>query len=135
MKGMIKLKFLMAKIQGMEAYPDIRGKVIFEESCNGVYVNAHICNLPRTENNIFAFHIHDENGHYNPDNNPHPMHRGDMPPLFSAKGRASLCFVTDRFKLCEIAGKKVVVHLGVDDFTTQPSGNSGEMIATGIIGR
>lgn len=123
----------MAKIEGMKAYPHIRGKVTFEEKSDGVLVNAHICNLPETENNIFAFHIHDEQGHYNPDGSPHPKHRGDMPPLFANDGRACLSFVTDRFKLCEIMGKKVVIHLNADDFTTQPSGNGGEMIATGII--
>lgn len=128
------MKILTAEIKGLEAYPEIKGRVVFEEKREGVLVSAHICNLPRTENNIFAFHIHDEKGHYNPDNNPHPRHRGDMPPLFGAKGRASLCFVTDRFNLCEIVGKRVVIHIGVDDFTSQPSGNSGEMIATGIIG-
>lgn len=128
------MKFLMAKLEGMEAYPNIRGKVIFEETCEGVLVNAQVCNLPQTENNIFAFHIHDENGHYNPDWKMHPKHRGDMPPLFAAEGRACLSFVTDRFKLCEIIGKRVVVHLNVDDFTSQPSGNAGDMIASGIIG-
>ena len=33
----------------------------------------------------------------------------------------------------EIVGKAVIIHKNPDDFMTQPSGNSGEKIACGII--
>ena len=38
-----------------------------------------------------------------------------------------------RFTVEEIVGKTVIIHSNADDFTTQPSGNSGEKIACGII--
>ncbi|MBO5007752.1 MAG: superoxide dismutase family protein [Clostridia bacterium] len=34
-----------------------------------------------------------------------------------------------RFTIDEIIGKKVVIHSAPDDFTSQPSGNSGNKIA------
>ena len=71
--------------------------------------------------------------HYNPDNCPHPYHAGDMPPIFGVNGTAFSVFLTDRFSVKEIIGKSVIIHANPDDFTTQPSGNSGEKIACGII--
>ena len=41
--------------------------------------------------------------------------------------------LTDRFNVDEIIGKTVVIHLMLEDFKTQPSGNSGEKIACGVI--
>jgi len=58
-----------------------------------------------------------------------------MPPLFCVGNRAFLAFLTDRFSVNEILGKTVVIHDGLDDFTTQPSGNSGNKIACGVISR
>lgn len=138
------MKFAMAKIEGGESYPKLKGKVIFENKGNKVLVTAHICNLPQTRTNIFAFHLHEgtdcngknfENtkGHFNPEKNIHPNHAGDMPPLFSNEGRAFLSFETNRFVLDDVIGRAVVVHLHEDDFTTQPSGNAGEKMGCGII--
>ena len=42
--------------------------------------------------------------------------------------------MTDRFFVDEIIGKTIIIHAHLDDFTTQPSGNSGEKIACGEIG-
>ena len=58
-----------------------------------------------------------------------------MPPLFGNSGRAWLAFLTDRITVDEIIGKTVVIHSAPDDFTTQPSGNSGSKIACGAIER
>lgn len=63
------------------------------------------------------------------------MHQGDMPVILSNDGDAFLSFFTRRFTIPEIIGKTVIVHLDPDDFTTQPSGNSGERIACGKIER
>lgn len=71
--------------------------------------------------------------HFNPYDRPHPYHSGDLPPLFSSGGYAVSVFLTDRFSVNEVLGRAVIVHSSPDDFTTQPSGNSGEKIACGII--
>ena len=58
-----------------------------------------------------------------------------MPPLFGVNGNALLIFMTDRFSIEEIIGKTVIIHRKPNDFATQPSGNSGEKIACGVIER
>ena len=44
-----------------------------------------------------------------------------------------MSFFTNRFSISEIIGKTIIIHSGVDDFSSQPSGNSGQKIACGII--
>ena len=105
----------MAAIHGLDSYRTISGHVFFYDTCAGTLVTATISGLPKTDTNIFAIHIHSgENcqspvGHFDTDYCSHPNHTGDLPPLFSN------------------------IHLRSDDFTTQSSGNSGEMIGCGEI--
>lgn len=131
----------------------ISGKVEFIQLEDKVLVTADINGLPKEMSDckcgVFGFHIHEggsctgtaddpyENtkGHYDTDNCPHPCHAGDMPPLFGNKGSAWMAFITDRFEVKNIIGKTVVIHSKPDDFTTQPSGNSGKKIACGVIVR
>lgn len=140
-----------AFINGSEKYPDIHGRVLFYQLRYGVIVRTEVINLPKiTEacnSHVFAFHIHSGNRcdgnmkdsfadvgmHYNPTYCPHPYHAGDLPPLFSAGGRALSICLSDRFTVHEIIGKTVIIHSSPDDFTTQPSGNAGEKIACGVI--
>lgn len=137
----------VAVICGSNKYSEIKGRVMFYQLCDSVMVYAEIEGLPKRCNPFFAFHIHegtrcsgsqfdpfaDAGSHYNPNNCPHPCHAGDMPPLFSANGKAVLVFLTDKFRVSEILGKAVIIHSMPDDFTTQPSGNAGEKIACGIV--
>ena len=96
---------------------------------------------------IFGFHIHegtrcsgtsvdhfaDAGSHYNPSNCPHPMHAGDLPPLFVNNGRAWFATITPQFTVSDVIGHTVIVHSDPDDFHTR--GNSGEKIACGMIKR
>ena len=129
-----------AKISGSLAYPNVTGEVLFYEVYGGTLVVASIKNLPG-ENGFHGFHIHDgssckpmsEGGHYNPDNQMHPQHVGDMPPLLANDGMAFSAFYTKRFYPEDVVGKVVVIHANPDDFTSQPSGNPGSIIACGEI--
>ena len=71
--------------------------------------------------------------HYNPGNVPHPEHAGDLPPLLSNSGYAWMSFYTSRLNLEDIIGRSLVIHSMADDFTSQPSGNSGDKIGCGVI--
>lgn len=132
----------IAWIIGSEETPNLSGQVnFFETPLGGVVVNAEIFGLP--DSGFFGMHIH-ENGncippfdktgnHYNPKNAPHPEHAGDLPPLIGNNGYAWTAFYDDRFTVKEIVQKSVVIHAMRDDFTNQPSGDSGEKIGCGVI--
>lgn len=140
-----------AQLTGNPGNGEIAGIVRFYPVEDGVLVNAEVYGLPESggdcELDIFGFHIHqgnsctgnaqdpyaDAGGHYNPDNCPHPEHKGDMPPLFGDDGFAWMIYFTDRFSISDIIGKTIIIHNKPDDFTTQPSGNSGSKIACGTI--
>lgn len=139
----------IAVMTGSAAYPQIRGTVRFRQTLGGVIVNADITGLPQTATGFHGFHLHAGNcggaptptepfpqadGHFNPGNLPHPRHAGDFPPLLATnRGTAQLTFLTDRFTVFAAMGHAVIIHLNPDDFTTQPSGNSGPMIACGLV--
>lgn len=151
MKNSTNKKFAVARIKGSCKYPNIQGFVFFKQGKCGTIVTAEIRGLPyicdKCDNEIFAFHIHsgscctgnsedpfaDVGMHYNPNGCEHPHHSGDLPPLFSNNGYAYMTTVTNRFCVDEIIGKTIIIHRMPDDFTTQPSGNSGAKIACGEI--
>lgn len=142
-----------AQVRGSEKYSDIYGNVMFYGVNEGSLVVADIKGLPYPEQkynyNIFGFHIHEGNSctgnindsfadakqHFNPHYVQHPNHAGDMPVLFGNKGAAWMAFYTNRFTPEEIIGRTVIIHDMPDDYKTQPSGNSGEKIACGVIKR
>jgi Cu-Zn family superoxide dismutase len=106
-----------------------------------------------------AIHLHEKadcsaadgtstGGHWNPTFQPHGKwgaeegyHKGDIGNFTAdADGNATVEFKTDEWCIgCDdetknILGKAVIVHQGVDDFTSQPSGAAGARIScTGII--
>jgi Cu-Zn family superoxide dismutase len=134
----------IAFISGKNSASAVKGIVKFYQKESCVLVVADIDGLPRTATNFFGFHIHEgdtcdgtdfsgSKGHYNPDSTPHPTHAGDLPPLLRCGNKAHLSFITDRFSVKDILGRTVVIHDMPDDFTSQPSGNSGQKIACGII--
>lgn len=96
---------------------------------------------------FFGFHIHEgetclndtkvayekTKGHFNPQGCEHPFHLGDLPPLFATQGKAWSMVYIDKFNSHDIIGRTMIIHANTDDFHTQPSGNSGEKIACGVI--
>ena len=135
----------LAQIAGGEEAPQLSGCVRFYQENGCVLIEARIFGLPKeNETGFFGFHIHQgrdcsgvgfsgTGGHYNPTEQDHPAHAGDLPPLIRCRGNAYLSFRTDRFSVKEIIGRTVVVHRDPDDFYTQPAGNSGMKIACGVI--
>ena len=136
----------VAFVKGGDEAPRLSGVVRFFQKNDGVLVEARITGLPGSQTGFFAMHIHEgrccggedfseTRGHYNPDNMPHPNHAGDLPPLLSFSGNAYMTVMTNRFRVSEIIGRTVVIHSDPDDFYSQPSGDSGEKIACGVIRR
>lgn len=141
----------VAQVQGSPEYPGIKGTVSFYQAVGGVLLAVQIQGLPQGADacaaSVFGFHIHEgssctgtvedpfanSGSHYNPNGCPHPAHAGDLPPLFGNHGFSFMTVFTDRFTVQEVIGRTVIVHLRPDDFTTQPSGNSGTKIACGRI--
>lgn len=103
-----------------------------------------------------GFHIHEKGdcssgdgmstgGHFNPTGKPHgPLHAdhhvGDLPALKAdANGVATFSVrlpgVTIGSGVADIVGRGMIVHAQPDDYTTQPTGNSGARIACGVIQR
>lgn len=144
MKNCSSLPNATAYIKGSDMAPNLSGEVKFYQKNDHVLIIADICGLPQTDTGFFGFHIHegdkcagkdfaDTKGHYNPTNEPHPRHAGDLPVLLRCGGGAYFSVITDRFTVNDIIGKTVVIHDMPDDFTSQPAGNSGTKIACGVI--
>lgn len=136
----------VARIHGATDAPQLTGCVRFYQEKNCVLIVARILGMPESEMGFFGFHIHqgdncfgaDFSGtgsHYNPTNQAHPKHAGDLPPLLACQGNAYLSVRTDRFSVKEIIERTVVIHSDPDDFRTQPAGNAGRKIACGVIRR
>lgn len=129
-----------------------QGTVMFHEADGHLMVHARLSGLaPGSEH---GFHVHEKGdcsapdgmstgGHFNPDGKPHGAqgadhHAGDMPSLVAdASGNVDAHFMlmgpTVAAGPASIMGRGVIVHAKADDYTTQPTGNSGGRIACGVI--
>ncbi|WP_136468115.1 superoxide dismutase family protein [Flagellimonas onchidii] len=135
---------------------NVGGEVTFTEENGNVIMKASLTGLTEGEH---AIHIHEKadcssadgkstGGHWNPTFQPHAKwgaeggyHKGDIGNFVAdAEGNATVDFATNEWCIgCDdetknIVGKAVIVHQGVDDYTSQPSGAAGARVAcTGII--
>jgi superoxide dismutase, Cu-Zn family len=133
------------------------GTAKFSSTSNGVKVSVKVSQLSPGEHGI---HIHNvgkcegpaftsAGGHFNPTNahhginnplDPHP-HLGDLPNLVvDGNGKGSLTFIANGATLADGAnslfhdgGTSLVIHAKADDLKSDPSGNSGDRIACGVI--
>ena len=129
------------------------GTVWFVADGGAVLVRGEVRGL--VPNQQHGFHVHEKGdcssgdgmsagGHLNPLGKPHgpptgEHHAGDLPSLQAdALGIARVEQRVDGQMLGrtagDFAGKALVVHAAADDYTTQPTGNSGARIACGVIG-
>ncbi len=128
------------------------GEATFEQVGQKVRVTVYVQGL--TPGQEHGLHIHEvgdcgndaknAQGHFNPFGKPHgpptssERHAGDLPSLAANKqGRAKVQADVDLITLTpgpgNIVGRALVVHSGRDDFTSQPSGDSGARVACGVI--
>ena len=135
---------------------NVSGEVVFTQDEGQVIMRATFLGLDEGEH---AIHLHEKadcssadgtstGGHWNPTYEQHGKwgsedgyHKGDIGNFTAdADGNGTVEFMTDEWCIgCgddtkDILGKAVIVHQGVDDYTSQPSGAAGARIAcTGII--
>jgi len=133
----------------------VSGSVVFKQEKGIVSMVAVLKGLTEGEH---AIHIHEKadctsddgkssGGHWNPTAQPHGKwgdatgyHKGDIGNFSAnAEGRATISKITDEWCIgCgdeskDILEKAIIVHQGVDDFKSQPSGAAGSRVSCGGI--
>ena len=138
-------------------YPDtaLSGTAKFTAASDGKVKMLLEITVAAKANKSVAVHIHEHgdcsdngkmaHGHWNPTNAQHgkwggsSFHSGDIGNVkLDAKGKGTLTVNTDLWTLGgkadkNILNKAIIVHGGVDDFTTQPTGNAGSRIGCGVV--
>lgn len=111
--------------------------------------------FPAKANQSVAVHFHEHgdcgdsgngaHGHWNPTGEKHGKwdsaehHSGDIGNInLDGNGKGEITIQSDRWSIggdekTNILDKAIIVHSGVDDYTTQPTGNSGSRIGCGVI--
>jgi len=132
------------------------GSVTIRPAGTGVVLELNLKHMPPGEH---AIHFHEvakcdppdfksAGPHFNPEKkehglqNPKGHHAGDMENFtVTAKGNATQIHITDRDvtlgggpnSIFANGGTSIVVHAKPDDMHTDPSGNSGDRIACGVV--
>ncbi len=127
---------------------NVRGEVYFYEKKDGVEIKLKVKNL--APNSKHGFHIHEKGdcsaedatsagGHWNPSNEEHPKHLGDLGNIQAdEKGEVNTKIFTNRFFITKDPsplGLAVIIHEKEDDLKTPPAGAAGKRIACGVIGK
>jgi Cu-Zn family superoxide dismutase len=143
-----------ASVTGTKSDTTVTGTARFTQADGKVKFDLSLT-IPSMANDTVAVHIHEHgdcgdagkntHGHWNPTGKQHgkwgtgDFHSGDIGNvILDASGKGTASLETDLWSIGgditkDILGKAIIVHSGVDDFTTQPTGNAGSRIGCGLI--
>lgn len=149
------VKHAEAVLAGTYADTSVTGTAKFDAEDNGKIKMELQITVPAKAGKSVAVHIHEHgdcgdngnasHGHWNPTNAQHGkwgsanFHSGDIGNVkLDKNGKGKLSLETDLWTLGgtpakNILAKALIVHGGVDDYTSQPSGNAGSRIGCGLI--
>jgi len=132
------------------------GLVVVTETPHGLLLHVSLDGIPA---GAHAIHIHETGkceppfatagGHFNPGHKAHGildpagLHAGDLPNLVVPEsGRLEVDVFAEGLSLSpgpnsvlDADGSSVIIHARADDYRTQPSGDSGDRIACGVLAR
>lgn len=153
-QGCVYKATAIAHIKGLNSNP-INGVAKFVEQ-NGLVTL--VVKLRDANYESLAIHIHEygncdsvdgkgAGGHWNPTNEDHgkwgvpPFHSGDIGNINIDENNTANFKLKDLFKRWSISnpgksniiGRAIIVHSGVDDYISQPSGAAGSRIGCGVI--
>lgn len=153
--GVGAVKHAEAAITATYADTTVSGTAKFDATDDGKVKLTLDISVPSKAGKSVAVHIHEHgdcgdngnmsHGHWNPTNQQHgkwgstSFHSGDIGNVqLDAEGKGTLTMETDLWSLGgdeqkNILNRAVIVHGGVDDYTTQPTGNAGSRIGCGVI--
>jgi Cu-Zn family superoxide dismutase len=141
-----------ATLQGAPNDTDFTGTVTFTQEGDSVRVVADFAGVDKPGKH--GFHVHENGqcehtdhfksagGHFNPANVEHacpptdPRHAGDLGNLEVKGGTGHLEITSNALSLSgpnSVVGKALILHAGEDDCKTQPTGNSGDRLACGVV--
>jgi Cu-Zn family superoxide dismutase len=147
---------ITARAEMKDAQGRSLGTLTLAQTPLGVLITGELTGLPEGAHGL---HVHDvgrcdppftsAGGHFNPTQRQHGFrnragfHAGDLPSFSSpASGSTRVDHFTREVtlgtgptSLLDPDGSSLVVHASIDDYATDPAGNSGARIACGVITR
>jgi len=145
----------VAKLSGTYADTTVDGTVKFDVDLSGKVKMTLDMTIPSKAGRTVAVHIHEHgdcsdtakmaHGHWNPTNAQHGkwgsgnFHAGDIGNIkLNIKGKGTMSLTTELWTLGgkpdkNLLGRSIIIHGGMDDYKTQPTGNSGTRVGCGVI--
>lgn len=144
---------MTVSLQGDPADTDFAGTVSITPEGTGVRIVADVAGVDTDGKH--GIHVHENGmcdhegeggkhftsagGHFNPANTEHacpptdPRHAGDLGNIEVSGGKGHLELSVTNLTADQLHGKAIILHAGEDDCKTQPTGNSGDRLACGVV--